>query len=62
MLVVSLVLVAVFVGGMFYRRTQKSGRELELMRIRRQLASMSRLRQESDQERLAPAAVEVPRP
>lgn len=60
MLAVSLVLVAVLVGGMFYRRTQRSGRELELMRIRRQLASMSRLRQESDQERLVAAVADVP--
>ncbi len=45
MLVVPLVLIAIIVGTLFYRQTQKAGRELELRRIESDLAALSRLRQ-----------------
>ncbi|KCZ95580.1 hypothetical protein HHI_05470 [Hyphomonas hirschiana VP5] len=45
MLVVPLVLIAVSVGVLFYRRTQIAGRELELRRIQSDLAALARLRQ-----------------
>lgn len=46
MLEVSLTVIAVFVGVLFYRKTQKAGREFELRRIQNELAALSRLRQE----------------
>lgn len=46
MLVVPLAVIAVFVGVLFYRQTQKAGRELELRRIQSDLAALSRRRQE----------------
>ena len=45
MLAGSLVVIAVLVGVLFYRRTQKAGRELELRRIQSELAALARLRQ-----------------
>lgn len=57
MLAVPLVLIAVLVGVLFYRRTQKAGRELELRRIQSDLAALARLRQgdEAGEPVLVPA-------
>jgi hypothetical protein len=48
MLVGPLILLAILVAALFYRQTQKAGRELELLRIQSQLAAMSRSRRTED--------------
>lgn len=53
MLVVPLVLFAILVSVLFYLRTQKAGRELELRRIQNDLAAMARLRQNGSESELA---------
>jgi len=59
MLVGPLVLIAVLVGVLFYRRTQKAGRELELQRIQSELAALARLRQNNEVGDLVPVPVEA---
>ncbi len=61
MLAVPLVLIAILVGVLFYRRTQKAGRELELRRIQSQLAAMARVRQNDEGVELVPIPVEARR-
>ena len=48
MLVGPLILLAILVASLFYRQTQKAGRELELLRIQSHLAALSRSRQPKD--------------
>ena len=59
MLAGPLVLIAVLVGVLFYRRTQKAGRELELRRIQSELAALARLRQNDEACDLVPVPVEA---
>ncbi|AXE62940.1 hypothetical protein HPO_01707 [Hyphomonas polymorpha PS728] len=61
MLAVPLVLIAIFVGVLFYRRTQKAGRELELRRIQSELAALARVRQHNEGGELVPIPVEARR-
>lgn len=61
MLAVPLVLIAILVGVLFYRRTQKAGRELELHRIQNELAALSRLRQGEENGDLVPIRIETRR-
>ncbi len=61
MLVVPLVLIAILVGVLFYRRTQKAGRELELRRIQSELAALARLRQGNEEAELVPVPVKASR-
>jgi len=58
-LVIPFVLIAVFGGVLFYRQTQKAGRELELRRIQSELAELSRLRQDAGEGELVPVPVTV---
>lgn len=62
MLVSSLVLIAVLGGVVFYRRTQKSGREHELSRIQSELANLARRRQGEEEGELVPVPVPVVEP
>ncbi|OZB15060.1 MAG: hypothetical protein B7X53_12320 [Hyphomonas sp. 34-62-18] len=61
MLAVPLVLIAVLVGVLFYRRTQRAGRELELRRIQNELAALARLRQGQEDGELMPIRLEARR-
>ena len=61
MLAVPLVLIAALVGVLFYRRTQRAGRELELRRIQNELAALARLRQGQEDGDLMPIRIEARR-
>lgn len=61
MLAVPLVLIAILVGVLFYRRTQKAGRELELRRFQSELAALARVRQNDEGVELVPIPVEARR-
>lgn len=61
MLVVPLLLIAVFGGIFFYRRTQRAGRELELRRIESDLAALSRRRRDGAENALVPIPAKIRR-
>ncbi|MGE6697678.1 hypothetical protein ACQKH5_08310 [Hyphomonas sp. NPDC076900] len=61
MLAVPLILIAVLVGVLFYRRTQKAGRELELRRLQSELAALARVRQGAEDGELVPISIETRR-
>lgn len=61
MLAVPLILFAILVGVLFYSRTQKAGRELELRRIESDLVALSRQRQAGENRELVPVPAKARR-